>query len=143
VVEGGGGKGEVSERYTVHVVQISYLFFSYYIQHCFICRPSDSTVPKDAGIEPRSVQISHTPSEAEFLDIIQTKVLTVFLLAIQSHLHSFALRFLFLQSHSTSYSFCNVLLYTVKEKGGKSDRKPHPFKEGGEGVPIPTTGEKA
>jgi hypothetical protein len=28
------------------------LFFSYYIQHCFICRPSDSTVPTDAGIEP-------------------------------------------------------------------------------------------
>ncbi len=28
---------------------------SYYIQHCFICRPSDSTVPTDAGIEPRTV----------------------------------------------------------------------------------------
>jgi hypothetical protein len=26
-------------------------FFSMYcIQHCFICRPSDSTVPEDAGI---------------------------------------------------------------------------------------------
>jgi hypothetical protein len=23
----------------------------YYIQHCFICRPSDSAVPTDAGIE--------------------------------------------------------------------------------------------
>ncbi len=32
-----------------------FLFFSYYIQHCFICRPSDSTVPMDAGIEPRTV----------------------------------------------------------------------------------------
>jgi hypothetical protein len=32
-----------------------YYFFSYYIQHCFICRPSDSTVPTDAGIEPRTV----------------------------------------------------------------------------------------
>ncbi len=32
-----------------------YIFFSYYIQHCFICRPSDSTVPTDAGIEPRTV----------------------------------------------------------------------------------------
>jgi hypothetical protein len=30
-------------------------FFSYFIQHCFICRPSDSTVPTDAGIEPRTV----------------------------------------------------------------------------------------
>ncbi len=24
-------------------------FFSYNVQHCFICRPSDSTVPTDAG----------------------------------------------------------------------------------------------
>ncbi len=30
-------------------------FFSFYIQHCFICRPSDSTVPTDAGIVPRTV----------------------------------------------------------------------------------------
>ncbi len=28
---------------------------SYNIQHCFICRPSDSTVPTDAGIEIRTV----------------------------------------------------------------------------------------
>jgi hypothetical protein len=25
------------------------------IQHCFICRPSDSTLSEDAGIEPRTV----------------------------------------------------------------------------------------
>ncbi len=34
---------------------ILFSFFSYNIQHCFICRPSDSTVPTDAGIEPRTV----------------------------------------------------------------------------------------
>jgi hypothetical protein len=35
-------------------------FFSsiYCIQHCFICRPSDSTVSEDAGIEPRTVATS-------------------------------------------------------------------------------------
>ncbi len=33
-----------------------FYFFSYYIQHCFICRPSDSTVPTDAGIEPKTVE---------------------------------------------------------------------------------------
>jgi hypothetical protein len=33
--------------------------------------------------------------EAEFLDEIQTKVIRVFLLAIHSHIYSFALRFLF------------------------------------------------
>jgi hypothetical protein len=27
----------------------------YCIPHCFICRPSDSTVSEDAGIEPRTV----------------------------------------------------------------------------------------
>ncbi len=42
---------------------------------------------------------------AEFLDEIQTKVLRVFLLVIHCHLYSFALRFLFLQTHATSYSF--------------------------------------
>jgi hypothetical protein len=34
-----------------------------------------------------------------------TQVLRVFLLGIHSHLCSFALRFLFIQSHATSYSF--------------------------------------
>ncbi len=32
-----------------------YLFSMYYIQHCFICRPSDSTVSEDAGMDPRTV----------------------------------------------------------------------------------------
>jgi hypothetical protein len=50
-----------------------------------------------------------------------TKVLKVFLLAIHSHLYNFALRFLFLQTHATSYSFYSSA--TVKEKGGNPDRK--------------------
>jgi hypothetical protein len=29
--------------------------FKHFIQHCVICRPSDSTVPVNAGIEPRTV----------------------------------------------------------------------------------------
>jgi hypothetical protein len=37
----------------------------------------------------------------------------------------FALRFIFLQTHATSYRFYSALLYTVKGKGGKPDRKPH------------------
>jgi hypothetical protein len=32
-----------------------FIFFPYNIQHCFISHPSDSTVPTDAGIEPRTV----------------------------------------------------------------------------------------
>ncbi len=53
-------------------------------------------------------------SGAEFLDKIQTKDLRIFLIAIHSHLNSFALRFLFFQTHATSNSFYSVLLYTVK-----------------------------
>jgi hypothetical protein len=52
-------------------------------------------------------------TEAEFLEKIQTAVLRVFLLAIHSHLYSFALRFLFLQTHATAdsflqFSYCNL-----------------------------------
>jgi hypothetical protein len=62
----------------------------------------------------------HGP-EAEFLDEIQTKALRVFLLAIHSQLNIFALRFIFLQTHTTSYSFYNSV--TVHCKGER--RKPH------------------
>ncbi len=66
-------------------------------------------------------------AETEFLDEILTKVFRVFLLAIQSNLYSVALRFLFLQTRATSYSFYSALLYTVKENGGKPGRKLHPL----------------
>jgi hypothetical protein len=32
----------------------------YVIQHCIICRPSDSTVSEDAGIEPETVAMPAT-----------------------------------------------------------------------------------
>jgi hypothetical protein len=37
---------------------ILWIFYMYFIQHCFICRPLDSTVSEDAGIEPRTVATS-------------------------------------------------------------------------------------
>ncbi len=40
-------------------------FFTYFILHCFICRPSDSPVLLDAGIEPRTVALTSR------LDLIQ------------------------------------------------------------------------
>ncbi len=52
-----------------------------------------------------SANVHGNSPEAEFLDEIQTKVLRVFLLAIHSHLYSFALRFIFLQTHATSSLF--------------------------------------
>ncbi len=37
-----------------HIIGVFWIFFTIYcIQHCFICRPSDSTVSEDAG--PRTV----------------------------------------------------------------------------------------
>jgi hypothetical protein len=60
------------------------------------------------------------------LDEIQTKILRVFLLAIHSHLYSFAWRFIFLPSHATSYSFDGSVTVHCKgerEKGEKTDRK--------------------
>ncbi len=38
------------------------------IQHCFICRPSDSTVSEDAGIEPRTVATSELARSHPLLD---------------------------------------------------------------------------
>ncbi len=42
----------------IFVYQLRGEFFQYFIQHCFICLPSDSTVSEDAGIEPRTVATS-------------------------------------------------------------------------------------
>ncbi len=52
-----------------------------------------------------SVRLCLFHQESEFLDKIQTKVLRVFHLAIHSNFCSFAWRFLFLQTHATSYNF--------------------------------------
>jgi hypothetical protein len=35
--------------------EVFFPFFMYFIQHYFICRPSDSSLSEDAGIEPRTV----------------------------------------------------------------------------------------
>jgi hypothetical protein len=44
----------------LNVLLVTYImapnvFFSgYFLQQCFICRPTDFTVPEDAGVEPRT-----------------------------------------------------------------------------------------
>ena len=58
-------------------------------------------------------------TEAVFLDEIQRKVFRDFLLAIQSHFYSFALKFLFLQTHATSYSFFSVSQAKMADIGQK------------------------
>jgi hypothetical protein len=39
----------------VLTARLNFNFFMNYVKHCFICLPSDSTVSKDAGIDPRTV----------------------------------------------------------------------------------------
>ncbi len=50
----------------------------------------------------------------------RTKVLRVFLFAIHSHLYSFALLFLFLQTHGTSYSFYSLVIVHCKVERRKT-----------------------
>jgi hypothetical protein len=71
-------------------------------------------------------------AEAQFLDEIQTNVLRAFLLAIHSHLTSTSLSWdLYFFKLTQPLPVSTVqLLYTVKEKGGKPDRKPHPLPYG-------------
>ncbi len=55
---------------------VLYIFFMYDIQHCFICRHSDSTVSEDAGIEPRTVATTALASDAltTRIDLIHTRL---------------------------------------------------------------------
>jgi hypothetical protein len=52
------------------------IFLVLHIQHCFISRPSNSTVSMDAGIEPSSVATLHWQSGAltTRLDLIHTRL---------------------------------------------------------------------
>ncbi len=85
----------------------------------------------DASRLLTGVFLKYNKSEAEFLDNIQTKKRLKNFLPCYSQspqqLCSFALRFLFFQTHATSNSFFSVLLYTVKQKGGNRIENPHPL----------------
>ncbi len=80
----------------------------------YFCLSVFNSLLLSAGV--RAGEVVESNPEAEFLDEIQTKVLRVFLVAIYNHLYSFLLRFIFLQTHATSYNLYSSL-YTVKEKG--------------------------
>jgi hypothetical protein len=88
-------------------------------------------------------------TEAKFLDEIQTKVLRVFLLAILSHLYSFALRFIFLQIHATSNVFigCGVTKWLVRlgccMAAPGSNSTQHPTLRPAQGSQVQETGSAA
>jgi hypothetical protein len=73
----------------------------------------------------------YSTPEADLFDEIQTKVFRVFLHAIHSHL-STALPgdFCFFKLTQPLPVSSVQSLYTVKEKGGKYDRKPYPLPYG-------------
>ncbi len=50
-------KGILRKRVEI-ITASKMLVNSYYSKHCFICRPSDSTVSEDAGIEPRPLALA-------------------------------------------------------------------------------------
>jgi hypothetical protein len=55
--ETGAKAKSVKPKHTILYYTILYytiLYYTYYIPHCFICRPSDSTVATDAGLEFRT-----------------------------------------------------------------------------------------
>jgi hypothetical protein len=79
---------------------------------------------------PLARDICFSSPEAEFLDEIQTNVLRIFLLAIYSHLYSFALRFLFLQTQATSYSFYSSVTLHFKGEKRKTWYKQYPLPYG-------------
>jgi hypothetical protein len=64
--------------------------------------------------------------EADFLDEIQTKVYRVFLLAFLFTCTALPWNFYFYKLTQPLTVSTVQLLYTVKEKGGKPDRKPYP-----------------
>jgi hypothetical protein len=54
-----------------------FMYFMYSIQHCCICRPSDSTVPEDAGFEPRAsakLALAAIDALTTRLDLILTRL---------------------------------------------------------------------
>ncbi len=56
IVQQGGGGARTELQVLLYLYNIiGVLLCIYFIQHCFICRPSESIVPEDAEIEPRTV----------------------------------------------------------------------------------------
>jgi hypothetical protein len=60
-------------------ILLAHFFQKYFIQYCFICRPSESTVSEDAGIEPRTY---HSAKSHPDNYIFEGKAICLFLFLI-------------------------------------------------------------
>ncbi len=57
----------------------------YFIQHCFVWRPSDSTVSEDAGIEPRTLAVAVRPFSGRGRLYIGSIIITTFSLYTRAY----------------------------------------------------------
>jgi hypothetical protein len=81
------------------------IFSMYVTQHCFICRPLDSTVPEDAWIEPGVVATLTRESDAfttRLYLISFSSMWTNRVLHMCGNLHVFVLYVMYLHSQSLS-----------------------------------------
>ncbi len=103
---GGGGGGGVGQDTTAHSqVRVN-------------CTDKSKDIRRNgqqSDLMPSSQHTGYRDSLESVLVEFQTKVVRVFLLAIHNRLYSFALKFLFLQIHATSYNFQSSV--TVHCKG--------------------------
>ncbi len=97
--------GMRSSRCRIRVVKGGNEEYKRSVESCYKMRRIGGT-----GDGMRSAKEAMVSPEAEFLD----EIYRVFLIAINSHIYRFALGFLFLQSHATSYIF----LQSVTVQGG-------------------------
>ncbi len=75
LLAGGGGLES-------NIITMGFLFFMYLIELCFICRPSDSTVAENAGIESMTVAtlalvVRRSNHSAKFLDFCIKRLRTL------------------------------------------------------------------
>jgi hypothetical protein len=88
----------------------------YFIQHCIICRASDSTVSEDTEIEPRTIATWQWQSDAltTTLDLIHIFYNCVTELQLCIHFRTWALCLIFTKGQN-----CCTLLYT-ESRGHKN-----------------------
>jgi hypothetical protein len=103
------------------IIIIIFSFFLYCIQHCFICRPSDSTVSEDAGIEPRTVATMALMARRSSLSAISHSQSATYIdhpLSARSHPQNFHRRTLYnniLETKITYIFTCRINYFLDQE----------------------------
>ncbi len=86
--------------------------FMFVIQHCSICRPSDSTVSEDAGIETSLLRLWHWDTPTTRLDLIHNSARS-HPLSARFHPHPFIILqcvWKFLNSQESTWLVCTLYI---------------------------------